>query len=205
MDVEQPVYIIQEPLGNAAEMASHCLQKIRSIQPFGAYSLLGHSYEGLVAYEIAQQLIQANQDVIFLGLVDTPTPQVEMGIERDFSLQTTFKRLKMLFGLSWEDKVSFIQERVQYRIDEGFKPMMPLLEEFSNAYVPQRYSGKLTLFAAEFEFYGLKNVYFGWDNLVTGGIEVCHVPASHRSMLLNPQKAKFIAQQLQHYLDNLDF
>jgi amino acid adenylation domain-containing protein len=205
LDTEQPVYIIQEPLGNAQEMASRCLQKIRSIQPVGAYSLLGHSYEGLVAYEVAQQLVQANQDVIFLGLIDTPTPQVEMRMEKDFSLQTTYQRLKMLFGLSLEDKVSFIQERIQYRIDEAFKPIMPLLEEFSNAYVPQAYSGKLTLFAAEFEFYGLKNAYFGWDNLVDGGIDISHIPASHRSILLNPQKAKLIAQQLQYQLDNLNF
>ncbi|MEO1560637.1 MAG: amino acid adenylation domain-containing protein, partial [Cyanobacteria bacterium J06632_19] len=77
LDIEQPVYIVQEPLDKVPEMASRCLQKIRDIQPQGPYNLMGHSYEGLVTYEIAQQLYLQNEQINLLGMLDTPTPEVE--------------------------------------------------------------------------------------------------------------------------------
>jgi len=47
------------------------VQMIRSIQPTGPYRIAGWSFGGLLAYEIATQLIGADQGVEFLGLIDT--------------------------------------------------------------------------------------------------------------------------------------
>jgi amino acid adenylation domain-containing protein len=202
LDDEQPVYIIQEPLENAQEMAVRCLKQICFIQPEGPYHLLGHSYEGLVAYEIAQKLSSTNQKVDFLGLIDTPTPEVEKSLEKRSRLDRINRRLKKIYSLSLNEKIEFIKDRLQYRINEAFTPIIPLIDRFTGEYLPQFYRGKLTIFAANFELYALENSKFGWDNFVTGEIEICRVPGTHRSMLLNKKNAELIAKKIHTYLQD---
>jgi thioesterase domain-containing protein len=50
------------------------LQMIRFVQPTGPYRVAGWSFGGMLAYEIATQLIGLDQDVEFLGLIDTYYP-----------------------------------------------------------------------------------------------------------------------------------
>jgi arthrofactin-type cyclic lipopeptide synthetase C len=52
-------------------MAARMVQMIRSIQPVGPYRIAGWSFGGILAYEIATQLIGADQEIEFLGLIDT--------------------------------------------------------------------------------------------------------------------------------------
>jgi arthrofactin-type cyclic lipopeptide synthetase C len=47
------------------------VKMIREAQPVGPYRLGGWSFGGLLAYEIAAQLISSHQEVSFLGLFDT--------------------------------------------------------------------------------------------------------------------------------------
>jgi amino acid adenylation domain-containing protein len=53
------------------EMAALYIQGIRHVQPRGPYRLAGWSGGGTIAYEIANQLIGADESVEFLGLIDT--------------------------------------------------------------------------------------------------------------------------------------
>jgi thioesterase domain-containing protein len=55
-------------------MATRMLQMIRFVQPTGPYRVAGWSFGGMLAYEIATQLIGLDQDVEFLGLIDTYYP-----------------------------------------------------------------------------------------------------------------------------------
>jgi amino acid adenylation domain-containing protein len=52
-------------------LASLHIETIKSIQPEGPYRLLGHSSGGLLAYEIAYQLLGDDHKVEFLGMIDT--------------------------------------------------------------------------------------------------------------------------------------
>lgn len=45
---------------------------IRAIQPHGPYRLLGYSFGGVVALEVARALEQSGEKVAFCGMVDTP-------------------------------------------------------------------------------------------------------------------------------------
>ncbi len=195
LDQEQPVYIIEEPLDKAPEMASRCIQQIRDIQPQGPYHLMGHSYEGLVTYEIAQQLYAENEQVAFLGLLDTPTPEVENRAEEARLLFKRCQRLKVVLGFSWKDKTSFFKERIEYKLSESFQPLMPTLDQFMNEYEIKPLPGKINIFVAIYEFYGLEDANFGWDKLATE-VEVYKIPGTHRSMLLKPENAQLLAQQL---------
>jgi acyl-coenzyme A synthetase/AMP-(fatty) acid ligase/thioesterase domain-containing protein/acyl carrier protein len=66
--------------------AERYLQLIRVIQPHGPYVLLGHSFGGLVALEVARRLRAADETVGLLGLLDTFAPSIDPN-----PLPTTFE------------------------------------------------------------------------------------------------------------------
>ena len=79
LDAAVPVYGVaasglaegEVPLTSIEEMAAQYLREIRQVQPDGPYRIAGWSAGGTIAYEIAHQLIGADQTVEFLGLIDT--------------------------------------------------------------------------------------------------------------------------------------
>jgi amino acid adenylation domain-containing protein/non-ribosomal peptide synthase protein (TIGR01720 family) len=64
----------QEPLPGIPEMAAHYLQELRRIQPEGPYRIGGHSFGGLVAFEMARQLHKEGTEVAMLAILDTSAP-----------------------------------------------------------------------------------------------------------------------------------
>jgi thioesterase domain-containing protein len=55
-------------------MAAHYLRALRQVQPVGPYLLGGHSFGGLVAFEMAQQLRKEGAEVAMLAILDTVAP-----------------------------------------------------------------------------------------------------------------------------------
>jgi thioesterase domain-containing protein len=78
----QPTYGLQssglepgEALPASVEaMAASYIDAIRAVQPEGPYRLLGYSFGGLVAYEMAYQLGSADEHIELLALGDTAVP-----------------------------------------------------------------------------------------------------------------------------------
>ncbi len=56
-------------------IAARYLVEVRAARPSGPYRLGGASYGGLVAFEMARQLLEAGEEVAFLGLIDTLAPR----------------------------------------------------------------------------------------------------------------------------------
>jgi amino acid adenylation domain-containing protein len=83
---DQPFYGLQargledtaEPFATIEEMAAHYAAEIRSVQPSGPYRIGGWSFGGLAAFELAQQLRAAGEEVELLVVMDT-APGVEDG------------------------------------------------------------------------------------------------------------------------------
>ena len=77
---DRPVYGLQSmglegekpPLKRIENMAADYIDAIRSVQPQGPYYLGGWSLGAYVAYEMAVQLQQVNQEVALIALLDTP-------------------------------------------------------------------------------------------------------------------------------------
>ncbi|MEO6934176.1 MAG: cytochrome P450 [Collimonas sp.] len=61
----------ETPLGSVEEMARRYLDEMQAIQPNGPYILAGHSFGGLIAYEMAQLLVEQGQEVRDLFLIDS--------------------------------------------------------------------------------------------------------------------------------------
>src|SRR4051812_33676875 len=67
---------LQEPLTSVPEMADYYLQELNSIQPRGPYLLIGYSFGGLVALEMAQRLSARGERIALLALLDAfPHPR----------------------------------------------------------------------------------------------------------------------------------
>lgn len=60
------------------DLAAVYVRAIRAVQPEGPYQLVGFSYGGLVAFEVARQLAAAGLGVGFLGVVDSRLPGLQM-------------------------------------------------------------------------------------------------------------------------------
>jgi acetoacetyl-CoA synthetase len=56
------------------ELARSYIESIRTIQPHGPYHLAGYSFGGILAYEIAQQMRQAGEEIGLLFLLDPSEP-----------------------------------------------------------------------------------------------------------------------------------
>jgi thioesterase domain-containing protein len=92
IDSSVPIYGLPEKYVDGGDataktiegMATRMVGMIRAVQPHGPYRVAGWSLGGTLAYEIAVQLIGADQDVEFVGLFDTfYRPDEIEAIERD--------------------------------------------------------------------------------------------------------------------------
>ncbi|HET8799245.1 MAG TPA: alpha/beta fold hydrolase, partial [Thermoanaerobaculia bacterium] len=81
---EQPLYALQAagldgvtaPAGSVEEAARTNIAAMKSVQPAGPYSLIGHSYGGAVAYEMARILLEQGEPVSSLVLLDSVAPAI---------------------------------------------------------------------------------------------------------------------------------
>lgn len=61
---------------------------IRGAQPSGPYRLVGHCFGGVIAYEMARQLLAAGEEVLFLGMLDSAHPSIAPPSLSALSLQS---------------------------------------------------------------------------------------------------------------------
>ncbi|MDJ0900764.1 MAG: amino acid adenylation domain-containing protein [Xenococcus sp. MO_188.B8] len=93
-------------------LASYYLRDIEILQPEPPYLLLGVSFGGVIAYEVAQKLIAKGKKVSFLGLLDTHCPDGN----KVFKSMLPQERLRHLLGNLNNKGGSYIKERLQFRI-----------------------------------------------------------------------------------------
>lgn len=178
---DQPLYALQapgvegqlQPYTQIPELAAHYIEALQALQPFGPYFLGGHSFGGLVAFEMAQQLQQQGQEIGLLVIMDTPAPidgQVTEPIDDARWLVKRSQVLERFFGkklsvdyaelqqLELEAQFNYFLEKLR-RVnlippDAGQQMIRRLLEVQKAShqalinYVPQVYPGKITLLRA---------------------------------------------------------
>ena len=62
---------VEEPLDRIEDMARYSLDGVKQLQPAGPYHLIGFSLGGLVALEMAQQLIAQGEKIGLLAMLDS--------------------------------------------------------------------------------------------------------------------------------------
>ncbi len=137
---DQPVYGFQargldgkQPMLSSVEaMAAHYLDELREFQPAGPYFLGGSSFGGLVAYEMAQQLLALGERVAIVALFDTfgpgypkqmrPAGRIRRGWNRwlyRLSLHSTNLRL-----LQSQDRPAYLQRLARNAVKSFRRALM---------------------------------------------------------------------------------
>jgi amino acid adenylation domain-containing protein len=225
---DQPVYGFQarSPNGNAPaharieEMAADYIQFLRSVQPSGPYFLGGWSTGGLIALEMAQQLLSQGETVLLLALLDThrPGPNRKPPVVDPAKRMVTYARENGLdlgpddfLSLPPEEQLTRFLERtrsanivppglgeeqinrLQRRASWTFQAQLDAVQR----YVARPYPGRITLFRStetQRQGTGDIDVKLGWDELAAE-VEVCPVPATHDSMIREPH-VQILGQRL---------
>ncbi|TDB45481.1 thioesterase domain-containing protein, partial [Photorhabdus khanii] len=95
--------ISEEPMLTMEEQAARMIRFMKAVQPEGPYRICGYSSGGILAYAIAQQLLDSGEMVSFLGLIDTPAPDY-------YRQQITPPKLQFFIELARQTEDGHIEE-----------------------------------------------------------------------------------------------
>jgi acetoacetyl-CoA synthetase len=234
MDCHCAVYGIQGrglregevPNSSVEDMAAGYVEQIRSVQPHGPYALAGFSLGGLIALEMAQQLLQRGEKIELVVLLDT---QLD---ERCLTFQDWLSHRRYLVALelreirarSWRQRFNYILLKAdnfadRLRVVAGKSPKRSGIDEQALrgvltlpprirmivlglrvamvAYRPKPYSGKVTFFHAAIRNPRWPDPLRVWKS-VCRELEVVEIPGGHNDLIL-PPNVGYVA----HALDRL--
>ncbi|QEC74513.1 non-ribosomal peptide synthetase [Mucilaginibacter ginsenosidivorax] len=234
MDADQPVYGLQakglngidEPLDVMEEIAANYIAEIVAQNPDGPYALAGYSLGGIIAYEMANQMIAAGRDVKMLAMFDT---YADISTVNDPKLKKivnkallTLKQIGHTFVLLAEDPKrtieykSLILKRKLIKFSwklfpgkdekkEGFFAYDNEIDEASEKalrnYVLKPVNIAIELFRAKKRtFYMADFKFLGWTPFAMKGVNVHEIPGEHNSIFAPPNDKEF-AVVLQECLD----
>ncbi|MBD2108183.1 amino acid adenylation domain-containing protein [Nodosilinea sp. FACHB-13] len=197
---EQPIYGLQARGLSSSEdvdyrveaMARRYIRELQTLQPTGPYFLCGYSFGGLVAYEMAQQLVQDGQTIGLLTLIDTYCLTKSWF---DFSTPTILGQLrgKLSAGVRRVHQKWLSLGYLRSHSSEAvLERMMAISERAIRSYKPQPYSGSVLLLRATQlpEKANLSPQFvdetLGWEKLVTGEIKVHSVSGDHFNLFEKP-------------------
>ncbi len=212
---DQPLYFLR--YGMAAEisahplrlpvledLAGHYIKELQQVQPHGPYYLTGFSFGGVIAYEMARQLLTKGHRVNMVALLDSyltwdkqPLPYHQI-IYKFFKLNPT-----QLLALA-KDKVNYLLTAKNR--DTDFWPHIYSYgpnQACRDSYQPQGYDGRVTLFQAserDSMFFSYIEPEQAWKKLVDDRLEVHQVFGGHHDICTAPH-AEILAEKLMACID----
>jgi thioesterase domain-containing protein len=223
-DPDQPVVQIQDPLARRWQVkqplelsARRYVEELRGVQRAGPYQLIGYSFGGVMAYEMARQLLESGDRVSFLGLLDTPAPGYEFPLSARLHMHTANaaqlrRMLAEARARSWPGRGTYIRHTVPAvtrhrwlrwllkRLPEDWRVPTPPGSIARIPYHPKSYPGHIVLFRADegrAQKDGARDL--GWAPLAGGGLSVRVVPGNHRTMAYGTN-ARILARQVAEFL-----
>jgi aspartate racemase len=210
---------IQQPHETIEEMARDYLAEVRQVQRHGPYYLCGHSFGGLVAYEMARQLHSQGEKTALLAIFDSRKPAVLPSPLAYGGQLLARLQLRTFVGKGWR-RLNWWAWRAKVHLAEAFYKLMrwPLPRELAHIrasdyctraahrYEPRAYPGRLTFFRAVPATAlpavptAAARAKIDWDELAIGGMENHVVPCEHSSMLTEPH-VQVLAEQLRVCLE----
>jgi acetoacetyl-CoA synthetase len=162
------------------EVAAEALLRVREVQPEGPYSLLGYSFGGLVAFELARTLRDAGQEVSYLGLVDTLPPAASM-TRAELRARGWAARLESVLPRSLAASLAARLRpgrRSHAGAEDPEQAFFSGSHRVSHAYRPGRYDGAVTYYLAEQRRILVGNSLSAWRR-VARHLLVTEVPGQH--------------------------
>ena len=192
-----------------AKIATAYLEAVKQVQPAGPYRLGGHSFGGIVALEMAQQLKAKDEEIALLVVMDSnlvPAASPTLQSQTDLlafllDMGTKEKTHKaILQALSPDEQLShFLQHYntpIPNRQDEDYTPLLNFLELFKMHhyaianYQAHDYWGRVIFCKAqEPDAVTALNPEQGWLKITHQQVEIHTVPGNHLTMLNHPNVA----------------
>jgi thioesterase domain-containing protein/non-ribosomal peptide synthetase component F len=195
------------------QLAKRYVTEMIAVEPNGPYCLAGHSFGGLVAYEMAVELTRQGKEIEMLGIFDTACPTyyralpsaVRMRMKLVHLVEVATRYAKLLFkGHFGEMRTRLTDSAENYarkarwhlrkrrgNAGSAEQPDIPdYLSEFNQVarrYTPPRLAAGIVLFHATKRGWEYRsNPTLGWELVVEDGISVRYVPGTHESIMLPP-------------------
>jgi amino acid adenylation domain-containing protein len=178
------------------DMAAHYLDEIRTVQRNGPYHLGGYSLGGLVAYEMACQLLARGEEVGLLVLFDTYAGNPINESLLDLLRHPTWAQLQHLPG-ALRKRVRFTVR--MWRLPEALKKVMSSNARAAKQYRLRPYSGRATLLRAGETWHASDDPYADWRRLV-GALEISEIPGAHMEIFREPHVSR-LAERLKSCID----
>jgi thioesterase domain-containing protein len=227
LDENQPVYGVAVPgfedvpgsYNTIEEIAGAMLAMIRQVRPKGPYRLAGYCFGGLLAYEVARQLVATGEQVSLLAIYDAFTragrvkrPIWQLPFAHLYSLATGKSRLRdAVRKLRWahlSKKLDPIDPelRIQQRVAKSSAAADHLWNINALAAVKYHagsYTGPIVWFKATERlkvdaFYKMMQCG-GWSRCTSGGVTTVPLPGNHGN-LIGPEHAHTAVAALRPFL-----
>jgi aspartate racemase len=176
------------------QMAANYIEEMRSLQPQGPYRIGGYSFGGAVAYEMARQLAEQDQEVALLALLDA-YPRT---MQKRESLLGTFLKLSLREKFAYAiSKRQMIVRRIRSRMEAMSYPAALKQVHEANAiaeraYAWPEYGGRVWLFRASEK--GLRGQ--NQTQMARGGQwEIHELVGDHGSIIREP-RVRDLAEQI---------
>src|SRR5579883_1014783 len=216
LGLDQPFYGLQSkgldgkqsPHIRVEDMASHYIREIQTLQPHGPYFLMGYSFGGTVAFEVARQLHRQGEKIGILVMLDNLRAGYDSRAPfwkrmflhvQNVSQQGPAYLKRKLVG--WREWGAYT---VKHRLENYKKSLNPHVSKTdehlevidanilaAETYDFPVYSGQITLLRTEdqnrSDAVGMRyDPQYGWGHLATGGVDTYYIPGSHSSLLEEP-------------------
>lgn len=233
---DQPFYGLQSrglsgsenPLEDVEQIAETYVREIRSVQPRGPYHLIGVCMGAVVAFEMAQRLHAAGEQVGLLALLEPRPPatrtrrSARVAPRATTALRLIGGRLRLYFEtfakLRGRDRLEYLRARATMIREmiaardlwRGSRAELhSLMVRRSNVaavhgYRPRDYPGRLALFLAAGRHLGSdRDERLNWKELAHGGTEVHFVPGDDSGLTLTRPGVDVLAPLLRASLDRV--
>ncbi len=188
LDQRQPIlglsFVGLKPPISVPTAASRAVDALRAEQPRGPYFLLGHSIGGVLAFEMAREILRQGGTMGFLGMIDTWAPGSRRvlpmtGAARVAKRLTRFRN-RMIGGARQRLKESL--SRFGLGTGERGPVFIPGLREAAMIHRASPCELRVTLFRANERTLGA-DLAADWALLARGGVEVVDIPGHHFNLI----------------------
>jgi acetoacetyl-CoA synthetase len=196
---------IEEPFDRIEDMAEFYLDSLKELPFHGPYILLGYSFGGLVAFEMAQRLSENQGNVALLALLDSfPHPRFMPAPQRlSLFMKRMSRHADQMRQLSFPNAFSYFTKGLKRRLHYpgalhdsqispetlGFSPEETARHRVNQkaylayqSYRPRFYRGKMKLVTTEKNYFFPKDPTSVWGGLVSE-LEVDVIPGDHHSIV----------------------
>lgn len=185
------------------QLASELRAELVAEQPDGPYQLAGYSFGGLLAYEVARQLIQDGRHVDWVGIVDTSAPTLAAHAYRlHFSPWGRWLAVRRMPAAQRRARYAALARyMVRHPVAAMLRPITTSEEPFdfrgallaSREYSAGGHSVPVKLFLTRDSVTHMRDDTLGWRGYHAGPLVVHQLPGRHNDLFRPPQAVDVVS------------